>query len=171
MMPALQLGVRPGWHRQNHAVRRPIARPAAERRRDDVMHHPPIESVPGDRDTIVAENLVATALPSAGWPESEDREVAGAPAEVSDQDNLVVPDSARVVIGGGDRFVLENDLVPPRTPDRNVQARLGEPFVVWGARIRKMHRPSDYHARRQRSELRFRGVAQIDENRSDQIAQ
>lgn len=98
-----------------------MPRPAAERRRDDMMHHPSIEGVTGDRHTFVAENLVAWIVRGAGWSESENREVAGAAAEVSDEDNLVARDSTGIVIGGGDRFVLENYLVPSRTPDGNVQ--------------------------------------------------
>src|SRR5262249_24797930 len=131
----------------------------------------PIEGVPGDCNAIVAENLVAAVARCTGWSKSENREVAGASADVSYQDNLVARDSACIVIGRGDRFVLENYLVPTRAPDRNVQPRLCEPVVVGGTRIRKVHRPSDYNARREWSELRFRGVAQIDQNGSDQVAQ
>src|SRR5215472_5301331 len=131
MMPALQLGVRPGRHRQNHPVGRPVPRPAAERRGDDMMHHPSIEGVPGDRDAVVAEDLVACVLRGAWLSKSENREIAGAAAEVSNQDNLVARDSAGIVIGRGDRLVLENYVVPSGTPDRNVQARLGETVVVW----------------------------------------
>ena len=58
--------------------------------------------------------------PHAG-SDRDDREVAGAAAEVADQNALVVLEARLVGVGGRHRFVLEDDLFEAGEPDRGQQ--------------------------------------------------
>jgi hypothetical protein len=51
----------------------------------------------------------------------DEREIAGAAAEVSNQDQLVAIERAAVLMRGGDRLELERDRLEPRRQERLLQ--------------------------------------------------
>ena len=73
----------------------------------------------------------------------DDREVAGAAAEVADQDPLVAIQPRLVGVGGRDRLVLEDDLLEAGEPDRRQQTLGGEGVELGVGRVREMHRPAE----------------------------
>ena len=67
VVPAFQLGVNPGWNRQNF-VHRPHLGTRAEIRRNQIPHDLRVERVARDGDTGVAQQIAASPAPAPnGW--------------------------------------------------------------------------------------------------------
>src|SRR5271155_1669568 len=98
-----------------------------------MMHHTAVECVAGQRDPIVAQNFVASSdrRRVSRAAKAQDGKVAGAAAEVADQNYLVTRDSAGVVVGRGYRFIFESNVLPSRAPNRHVEPR-SRIVVVFG---------------------------------------
>ena len=68
-----------------------------------MAHHAGIKSITGQSNSLGSENG------SFARADSKQREVAGAAAEVSNDDEFVVVQRTRVEVSGSDRFILELD--------------------------------------------------------------
>ena len=92
-VPALHLCIKPGRHRQHLSVWGPILGAAPEFCRNQAPHDFAVERVAGDRDPVVGEDLV-TIVRERGVRRAQphDGEVAGAAAEIGDQDQLFTRD-------------------------------------------------------------------------------
>src|SRR5688572_25724323 len=94
-MPAFEIGIQPGRHRQYPVEGGPILRPLPQPWGYDVAHDFAVEGVAGDGDAISAQNIPG-GMPSAAHagPHLHEREVARAPAEIGDQNELVMVELA-----------------------------------------------------------------------------
>ncbi len=68
-----------------------------------MAHHAGIKSITGQSNSLRSENG------SFARADSKQREVAGAAAEVSDDDEFVMVQRTRIEVSGSDRFILELD--------------------------------------------------------------
>ena len=152
VVPALEVRVDPARARAG-------ARPknetelgaAAEQRRHAVAHELAVEGVARDVHAVVAEDRAGAPSARAG-ADAQQREVAGAAAEVADQEQLVALEAALVVAGGADRLVLEaRRRGSPRCTSACAQARERERVVLVARGAHEAHRPPDHgrpHRRR-----------------------
>src|SRR3984885_3319530 len=97
-------------------------------------------------------------------------EIAGAAAEVRNQDRLVARDSQRVVVRRRHRLVLEDHVGPSGAPNGDIEAASRERLVRIAGGGEMNGTPDDY-SRRQFAELRNRSVAQRGDDWRDQISQ
>jgi hypothetical protein len=81
-----------------------------------VLHDPRVERVTRDPDPFGPEDQ-AWFTGAVGRADRDQGEVARAPAEVGDEDRLVVIEPGLVVVGGGDRLELEDDVGPTGGPE------------------------------------------------------
>src|ERR1700733_8441963 len=96
-MPALKIGVYPCRHGGQKLVHGASKGVRPERRRDELAHDPGIESIAGETNAAVAEQILrlATALAHPG-ANVQQREIACAAAKVSDKDQFIVIESGLV---------------------------------------------------------------------------
>ena len=107
--------------------------------------------------------IVSAAIAGAAraGTEAHQTEVAGAAAEVADQHQLVVVEAALVLVGGGDRLVLEGDAPEAGLLGGAGQAgergRVALGVDVAGGVDHEVHRPADQHGVAGVAELLDRG--------------
>ena len=135
-MPALQLVVRPAGHGKDLVGRRDILRAQPQPGRHQVPDDLPVEGVAGHRHAIGADDVFRCPSPPADFrPHMQDRKVAGAAAEVSNQDELVVLQALLVAVGGRHRLVLEHNLFEPALLKRLSQPPKRELIIRRVARV------------------------------------
>ena len=169
-MPALEPLVGPARHRQELAGRGEVLAAHAEPRRDQVADDPLVEGVAGDRHAVSADDVrgTAAALAHAG-ADRDDREVAGAATEVADQDPLVARQPRLVGVGGGDRLVLEDDLLEAGEPDGREQPPGGKGVELGVRRVGEVHRPPEDDPPRRRPRREAEPVAHVPADQPDQL--
>ena len=141
-----------------------------ERGRDELAHDPGVEGVAGQTDSAVAEQILrlAAALAHAG-ANVKQREVAGAAAKVTDEDQLVVIEGG--FVGVRCRHGLHFKINPIKAGSRKglAQAREGIGLILFLLRAHKTYRAAHHGVADRSVELLFRLAAQIGENAGNEI--
>ena len=144
IMPPLEPLVRPARDRQELVRRREVFAASPEPRRDQVADDPLVERVARHRHAIGADDVGGAAAAGAdAGPDRDDREVAGAAAEVADENQLVALQPRLVRVRGGDRLVLEDDFVEAGEADRRHQPIRRERVELGIGRNREVHRAAE----------------------------
>ena len=142
----------------------------AEARRDEVADDALVEGVAGDRHAVGADDVRgAPAALTHARPDGDDREVAGAAAEVADQDPLVALQPRLVGVRGRDRLVLEHDLVEAGEADRRQQTFGGERVELGVGRVGEVHRPAEDDPPRRRPRREPELIAHVLADERDQL--
>src|SRR5262249_37349876 len=149
-------------------------RPETEGGGDHCAHEARIEGVAGQRHAVDRQDRAAAiGLAARARPEANQAEVAGATAEVADEDELVVIEAPFVLRSRRDRLILERNVAEPGARRGGAQTREGDVVAggvdLAGAADDEMHWPPDEHAAAAAIELRRRRLAQRGEDDSDQI--
>ncbi len=124
MVPALEVGVDPGGQGEN-LFAAACECGGAKRGRDEVAHEAGVEGVAGEGEAGGAEDLPALARADV-----EQREVAGASAEVSDKDGFGAGERGLVGCGCGQGLELEGDVLETGAGEGGAQAGEGEGFIL-----------------------------------------
>src|SRR5512135_3592431 len=95
--------------------------------------------------------------------------VAGAAAEVGDENQLPVIDATLVVISGGHRLGKKMHLFEAGLAQRNGEARQGKLLVgaIFGAA--KVNRPADYQSTAEIAQSILHGLPELPQQYSDQF--
>ena len=84
-------------------IDRLVQRSLAEPRRYDLVDDPSVEIIAGNREPGMADR--GRGIPVAASLETDQREIAGATAEIADQNQRIGGQAPGVIIGGADRLV------------------------------------------------------------------
>ncbi len=146
--------------------------PEPEERGHHVAHDATVEGVAGQRHPVGAEDRVlATRLPAQRGTDPEQREVAGAAAEVGDQDELVALEIALVVVGRRDRLVLEDHVGVARVAEGRAQSRERKLDGGLVGGVGEAHRASHHDAPGKRVAALLGLLAQAAQDDADQRLQ
>src|SRR5262245_2710715 len=104
-MPSLEIGINPLRHRKNF-IQRAVLGASAKLERDQLAYDSCVKSVTGEGDALRSQNAMCAFLASCGT-DSQHGEVTRTTAEVSDENQFVVIESAFVEICRSYRFILE----------------------------------------------------------------
>ena len=128
VVPAFQIGVDPGGDGREGLVEALGEGVGAEGGGDEVAHHAGVEGVAGEGEAGVAEDSSGGGFGADG----DDGEVAGASAEVADEDGFGVVEGLLVGVGGGQGFELEVDVLEAGAEEGGAEAVEGELLVFSG---------------------------------------
>src|SRR5215831_2269162 len=104
MMPALQLCIYPACYGQD-LVHGPYAASGAKSGRDQMFNDPCVKRVASQPQTCVAQQVSWPSAPLAnGRTNADQREIACAPAEVANKNQLVMVECGFIVVSGGNRL-------------------------------------------------------------------
>ena len=109
VVPAPQPQKQPVWHRGHGSERVAVGGVASERRRNQRIDDARVEAVAAERHATGRQDGARVAGGQLR-PDTQERKIAGATAEVGHQDQLFVIEAGRVAKGGRDGLELENDL-------------------------------------------------------------
>src|SRR6266536_3247537 len=147
MVPTLQLDVNPVRHRQNLAQGTQL-RSRSQRWRHEMPDDLRVKGIsreahPGVPDDTSRGFFRSNSIPSSRGADVNQREVAGAPAEIPNEDEFVVIERGFVIVRGGDGLHLKlHGFVTSRGEGRSQPTlRIGVIFRLICAY--KMNRPSD----------------------------
>ena len=128
-----------------------------------------VEGISGEAEAGIAQQVSggAAAAQNRGT-NSQQREVAGAAAEVSNQNELVAVERGFVVARGGDGLQFKLDRFESRGVQRFRQALLGVSIVVVSFGADELHGASDDGGVDAQSELRFGIPPQVFEDAGDE---
>ena len=135
-MPAFEVGVDPGGQREDlFAATREGG--GAERGRDEVADEARVEGVAGEGEAGGGEHF--PALGCGCRADVEEREVAGAAAEVADEDGFGAGEGGLVGGGRGQGFELEGDVLEAGAGEGGAQAGEREGLVFGGFSADEAH--------------------------------
>ena len=170
VVPALQVGVDPGRKRGQNLFARVRHAVGSQRGRNQAAHDARIEGVARQSHAAVAQQVCGTAsAPTHSRPHVQQRKVAGAAAEVADQDQLVVVERRFVGIGRGHRLHLELHLLVAGELKRMAQTAQRVGFVLAVFRACKMHRTPHRGVAHRHAKLPLGMQAQVGQHARDQI--
>src|SRR5262245_17715773 len=109
------------------------------------------------------------AASPGGRSNAKQREVAGASAEITDQDQFIMVEIAFVKICGRDGFVLESHGADTSLVECACEAVECKLIVFVGVCVGIMHGTADNDATFKRPDLFFRRLSQVSEDDRDQI--
>ncbi len=164
-MPALEVGVDPrgdGWNSLPAAGERL----GTERGRDQFADDFGVEGVAGEGQAGCAENLALAVAAKL-----KDGEVAGAAAEIADQDGLggALLLAGLEAVGCAERLVFEVDGVEARTQERAAQTFDREGVVCVGFGTDEADRATDGRVADREAELLLGAEPQVGEDARDQL--
>lgn len=130
-MPAFEVGVDPCGNGREQLVERTGEGIGTERGGDKFADDAGVEGVAGQTEAAVAEQILCGAATFAdAGADMEQGEVAGAAAEVADEDEFVVIERGLVGVGGADGLHLEVDGLETSVDEGLLKALQGEGIVV-----------------------------------------
>jgi len=130
-MPALEVGVDPRGNGGQKFIERAGEGVGTQRGRDESADNASIEGIAGQAEAAVAKKILRGAATSADTgTDVNQREVAGAAAEVADKDEFVVIEGGLVSIGSGDGLHLEIDRLEACMDECLAEALEGEGVIV-----------------------------------------
>ena len=135
----------------------------AEFAQDAGQLHAPVEIGAGHVHPVVGEDVVLAIEPGCALrPDAHHREVRGAAADVGHQHQLLARHGPFVVEGGGDRLVLELQLLEPHRTRRRLERRL-RLRVAGRIVVHEEHRAAQDGAMDRRPRLGFGAGLQVAE--------
>src|SRR6266567_1187170 len=170
IVPALEVGVDPRGNGGKVFVERARLGVGAERWRDQLAHDASVKGVAGEPHATVAEQVIRSPAAAADrGANANEGEVAGAAAEVADEDELVVIEGGLVGIGGGDGLELEAHLLEAGNSEGFAQAFDCEGVVLFSLGADEAHRTANGGGAEGAVELLFSVLAEVAQDAGDEL--
>src|SRR5207249_1205878 len=129
-----------------------------------------VKRISGESDAAIAEEIIGhSASLTDAWPGVQQRKVAGAAAEIADQNQLVMVERGFVIMSRRHRLQLEYHTLVAREAKGRGEALLGKTVILVCFRADKTYRPPYYGCVNADLELILGFFTQVPENPGDQI--